>query len=395
MMKGAIISISKEKSAYNKHLVFWAACTGLLLFGITLITLGAVVLELRAKFGLDGVAAGTLFSIMPIGILAGSLLFGPICDRYGYKLLLILASLGLCAGFEGIAYASHTAVLKGCIFVFGLSGGIINGTTNAVVADISTRGKGASLSLLGVSFGIGALGMPQLLGALRGYFEWHAIVAAIGWVAFTLGLLYALIRFPPAKQQGTRLFAQSGKMFSDITLLLIGFFLFCQSSFEAIINNWTTTYLTAGGHMEEHSALYALSLYVAGLTVMRLLTGSVFRTVSPQHMLLISLLLMPMGILLLQAGATFGWSALGLILLGAGLAGGFPIMLGFVGERYADRSGTAFSFVLVIALTGNMLVNYMMGLVVQHYGIQYLTTVAFAEWLVMLLLCSRIVRRLK
>ena len=156
-----------------------------------------------------------------------------------------------------------------------------------------------------------------------------------------------------------------------------------------------TTYLTAGDHMEEHNALYALSLYIAGLTVMRLLTGSIFRTISPQHMLSVSLLLMPAGILLLQTGTTFVWSALGLVLLGAGLAGGFPIMLGFVGERYAAQSGTAFSFVLVIALTGNMLVNYMMGLVVQHYGVQHLTTVAFAEWMAMLLLCSSIVRRLK
>lgn len=380
---------------YNKHVVFWAACIGLLLFGVTLITLGAVVLDLRAKFGLNGVAAGTLFSIMPIGILAGSLLFGPICDRYGYKLLLVVASVGLCAGFQGIAHASSVTLLKGSIFIFGLSGGIINGTTNAVVADTSTRGKGASLSLLGVSFGIGALGMPQVLGALKGHFQWHTIVSAIGWSAFAVGLLYAVIRFPPAKQQGTRLFARSGKMFEDITLLLIGFFLFCQSSFEAIINNWTTTYLTAGDHMEEHNALYALSLYVAGLTVMRLLTGSIFRTVSPQHMLSVSLLLMPAGILLLQVGTSFMGSALGLVLLGAGLAGGFPIMLGFVGERYAAQSGTAFSFVLVIALTGNMLVNYMMGLVVQHYGVQHLTTVAFAEWMAMLLLCSSIVRRLR
>ncbi len=66
-----------------------------------------------------------------------------------------------------------------------------------------------------------------------------------------------------------------------------------------------------------------------------------------------------------------------------------------MGERYAAYSGTAFSFVLVIALTGNMLVNYLMGLIVQQYGVRYLTTVAFAEWLFMLLLCSSIVRRLK
>ncbi len=380
---------------YNKQLVFWSACFGLLLFGITLITLGAVVLDLRLKFTLDGVSAGTLFSIMPIGILIGSLFFGPISDRYGYKLLLILSCLGLCAGFQGIAHASSIGLLKLCIFIFGLSGGVINGATNAVVADISTRGKGASLSLLGVSFGIGALGMPQVLGALKDHYPWNEIVSAVGWLTLVMALMYSLIRFPPAKQQQGFPLAHSGRMFADVTLVLIGFFLFCQSSFEAIINNWTTTYLTAGGHMEESTALYALSLYVAGLTVMRLLTGSIFRNISPQHMLLISLLLMPAGIVLLQTGSSFPWSAAGLILLGAGLAGGFPIMLGFVGERYAAQSGTAFSFVLVIALTGNMLVNYMMGLVVQHYGVQHLTTVAVAEWLVMLILCSSIVRRLK
>ncbi|WP_119078690.1 MFS transporter [Chitinophaga alhagiae] len=380
---------------YNKRIVFLAACLGLLLFGVTLITLGAVVLDLREKFSLDGIAAGTLFSIMPVGILAGSLFFGPVSDRYGYKLLLVFSCLGLCAGFQGIAHAASPDILKGCIFVFGLSGGVVNGATNAVVADITVRGKGASLSLLGVSFGIGALGMPQVLAALRQHYAWNEIVSAVGWLTLAMAVLYAAIKFPPPKHlQGFPL-KQSGRMFGDITLLLIGFFLFCQSSFEAIINNWTTTYLTAGDHMEESKALYALSLYIAGFTVMRLLTGSVFRTVSPRHMLIVSLLLMPAGILLLQAGSTFTVSAAGLILLGAGLAGGFPIMLGFVGERYAAHSGTAFSFVLVIALIGNMLVNYMMGLVVQHYGVQHLTTVALAEWLAMLLLCSTIVRRLQ
>ncbi|RPE09752.1 MFS transporter [Chitinophaga lutea] len=380
---------------YNKRIVFIAACAGLLLFGVTLITLGAVALDLRMKFGLDGVAAGTLFSIMPIGILTGSLFFGPVSDRYGYKLLLVLSCIGLCAGFQGIAHAGSVAVLKGCIFIFGLSGGVVNGATNAVVADITVRGKGASLSLLGVSFGIGALGMPQVLGALRHHYAWNDIVSAVGWITLLMAGLYAVIRFPPPKQQQGFPLKQAGRMAGDLTLVLIGFFLFCQSSFEAIINNWTTTYLTAGDHMEESKALYALSLYVAGLTIMRLLTGSVFRTVPPRQMLVASLLLMPAGILLLQVSNGFVLSAAGLILLGAGLAGGFPIMLGFVGEKYASHSGTAFSFVLVIALIGNMLVNYMMGLVVQHYGVQHLTTVALAEWLVMLTLCSTIVRRIK
>ena len=131
-------------------LVFTAACAGMFLFGITLITLGSVATDLRSKFQLSGTDAGTLFSILPFGILTGSLIFGPVCDRYGYKYLIILACIGMFAGFEGIAYGDSLRLLKICIYIFGLGGGIINGATNAVISDISPEHKGADLSLLGV-----------------------------------------------------------------------------------------------------------------------------------------------------------------------------------------------------------------------------------------------------
>src|SRR4051794_20970961 len=105
---------------YKRKTAFFAACIGMLLFGISLITLGSVATDLKIKFTLDGIASGTLFSILPVGILAGSFLFGPVCDRYGYKLLLILACTGMAAGFEGIAFASSLIILKPCIFIFGL-----------------------------------------------------------------------------------------------------------------------------------------------------------------------------------------------------------------------------------------------------------------------------------
>src|SRR6476620_8570418 len=103
---------------YKKNLVFAGACAGMLLFGVTLITLGSIATDLQARYSLDAISTGTLFSILPIGILAGSLIFGPVIDRFGYKLLLILACLGMSAGFQGIAFASGLAALKISIFVF-------------------------------------------------------------------------------------------------------------------------------------------------------------------------------------------------------------------------------------------------------------------------------------
>jgi MFS family permease len=106
---------------YRKKLVFWSACTGMLLFGISLITLGSVGPDLKEKLGLTEIASGTLFSILPLGILAGSLIFGPVVDRYGYKILMWISCLLLAAGFEGIAWSQDAGLLRIFIFIVGIS----------------------------------------------------------------------------------------------------------------------------------------------------------------------------------------------------------------------------------------------------------------------------------
>ncbi|NML21608.1 MFS transporter [Pseudoflavitalea sp. G-6-1-2] len=360
---------------YRKNLVFLSACLGMLLFGISLITLGSVAGYLKQQFQLDGIAAGTLFSLLPVGILIGSLIFGPVCDRYGYKWLLVSACMAMCAGFEGIAFASSLGILKLSVFVFGIGSGIVNGATNAVVADISTRSKGADLSLLGVFFGLGALGMPLVLGLLSHRFASYQIVAAVGALTALIGLLYLTIQFPGAKHEAAT--SGSWKQLRNISLLLIAFFLFFQSSIEALINNWATSYLQDKGVMDETNALFALSLHIAGMIVMRMLAGSVLSKWSAKEIIFLCLTLLFSGVLLMQSGQTKPLVITGLILSGAGVAAGFPVMLGIVGERFPNLSGTAFSVVFAIALIGNMLLNYVMGWVVQHYGVHHLTTVSY------------------
>ena len=378
---------------YHKTTVFISACLGMLLFGISLITLGSIATDLQAKFELDPIATGTLFSILPFGILAGSLVFGPVCDRYGYKLLLIFACVGMFTGFQGIAFAPSLSILKISVLVFGIGAGIVNGATNALVADISEENRGANLSLLGVFFGLGALGMPLILGVVSGRIPSFEVVAAVGWLTLAVGILYAVIRLPPAKPQVDASSTNWNRLFS-LLLLLIAFFLFFQSALEAIVNNWATTYLIKHG-IAKDDALFALSLHITGMVVARLLTGSVFRRVPQVGIMWSCLALLAIGIFLMQIGSSFPVTAAGLILSGAGLSGGFPIMLGFVGERFASLSGTAFSFVFVVALIGNMLINYAMGVIVHDYGIEHLTTVSYIQIGLMAALLLLIVQKLR
>lgn len=377
---------------YSRNQIFVAACLGMLMFGMALITLGSVQPPLREKFSLDDAGSGTLFSIMPIGLLMGSLVFGPACDKYGYKIVLSVSGLLFCFGIEGIAFASTLPLLKFCIFLFGLGGGAINGATNAVVSDISKTEKGANLSLLGIFFGLGSLGMPLLIGLLKDRFGFDIILGIVGGFSFIITIFFLLLRFPTPKQKQGFPLKKGLSLVSDKILLLIAFFLFFQSSFEAIVNNWTPLYLVDHLKMDTADAILALTMYVAGLTGMRILLGSIFRKMDGIKIMFGSLFSILAGLIILRLSNSPASAIYGLILLGVGLSAGFPIMLGFVGSRFTQLSGTAFSIALVIALIGNILVNYIAGIVAVKYGINSILSLAFIELTGMFILCFFISR---
>ena len=83
-------------SGYHKNLVFTAACIGMCFFGVSMITLGSVLPSLVTKLELSGLQTTSLVTFLPIGMLAGSLIFGPIADRFGHKALLVPSCIIVC-----------------------------------------------------------------------------------------------------------------------------------------------------------------------------------------------------------------------------------------------------------------------------------------------------------
>jgi MFS family permease len=382
-----------RKLVYNKKIAFAAACTGMLVFGMTIVTLGSLANELKEKFSLDNYDSGTLFSILPFGLIIGSVIFGPIADRYGYRNLMVLAAIGIFIGFEGISYSGNLGLLRAFILLFGVSAGIINGVTNSIVVDLSDEHKGPNLSILGIFFGLGALGMPLLLSVLITRMSSLQVLAGMGWVTLLAGIIFIFIQFPPAKQTEGRVKVEWGKLIKPI-LLLISFFLFFQSSLESIITNWTTIYIGSRQLMSESWALVALSIHMLGTVLMRVITGTLMRKASQVGILWLCLFLLLLGVLLMQLGTNSYIVIAGLFLSGAGVSGGFPVMLGFVGHHFPSISATAISFVFVVALIGNMLINYLTGVLIQQYGVGYLPIICYFAIAVMVLFFYFIVKKL-
>jgi fucose permease len=97
------------------------------------------------------------------------------------------------------------------------------------------------------------------------------------------------------------------------------------------------------------------------------------------------------GALLLITTRRAGLAAVGVFCLGLGFAATFPVVLALVGDRYASLSGTAFSIVMVIALTGGMLLPYATGVLGSMYGLRGSFTIVPGGLLILasLLLASR------
>ena len=376
-------------SSYNKNLVFTAACIGMCFFGISMITLGAVLPSLTTKLALDNLQATALVTFLPLGLLGGSLLFGPIVDRFGHKALLLLSCLVVLLGLEGIAFFTSIPLLQVSIIGIGLGGGILNGETNALVADISDEAeKGSRLSLLGAFYGIGALGIPVLLSFLSEY-SFEIILQGTGMVML-IGILFCLgIRFPAPKQPQGFPIKEGLGLLKESSLLLLSFILFFQSGIEGVCNNWTTLYLGQTTSIPENRALIALTCMVAGLTVARLLLVVLFKKIKQETVLRTSLITAVVGFALLTFAPGFARAAIGMVLIGAGLAATFPVILSIIGSRYASLSGTAFSVALVIALIGQTLLNSLTGIISQGYSIVVYPYMMIVSLLVMLLLFKR------
>jgi len=357
-------------SVSSRRALFACACLGLLTFGIVFTTLGSVLPSIIERFGIDKAQAGALFVLMTLGILAGSLVFGPMVDRYGYKGILI-AAIGLTfIGLEGIAFAPSLALLRVAIVIIGFAGGIVNGSTNALVADISSGERAANLNLLGVFFGVGAVGLPFLLATLTGRFTKSALIAGVGAFVVVPLAVIAVTRFPAPKQPQGFPIAAAGGLLKDPLLLLMGMMLFLESGLEITVGGWTSTFVHEELAVAAGKALVILSLYWLGMMLARIALGSILRRTSHFTVLYVCLAIAFAGSALLLTTQSVAMATVGVFLLGVGFAAMFPTVLGFIGDRYADLSGTAFSLVIAMALVGGMLLPYVAGILGGKYGMR-------------------------
>jgi fucose permease len=285
--------------------------------------------------------------------------------------------------------------LRIAIAIIGFGGGIINGGTNALVADISTEGKHASLNLLGVFFGIGAVGVPFALAMTSGQFSSASLIAGVGALVAIPFLYIAITPFPAPKHDQGFPIAAAGALLREPLLLLMGVMLFLESGMEIAVGGWTSTFVNEELAVGPQKALIILSLYWLGMMMGRMTLGTVLRNVRPVSVMFGCIAIGLAGTVLLLFTHNVAAAVIGVFMLGVGFAAAFPTVLGFVGERYAALSGTAFSLVIAIALLGGMFLPWLMGVVADRYGMRGSFAIVPVALVILAMLLSILSRRMR
>ena len=369
-----------------------ASSSSIFIFGIVMAILGAILPQLVDNLSLQPTQAGNLFFFMNLGMLAATLFFGPVVDRFGFKLLLALGSLLVGLSFTGLALSSSYGLVMLSVVFLGLAGGVLNGGSNALVNDLHPGRRAAALNFLGVFFGFGAMLVPLIIGGFLKQLGLRPVILIAAGLSLIPFVLFSVFSFPRPKQAQGFPLKDVKKIVSSGLLWLAAFILFFQSGNEFSVGGWLSSYFREKFQFGLSQSALVLSGYWFFLIVGRFLYPALNRLWKRETVVMLSVvvaLVSVAGLILSPAG----WLAVAFALLvGLGFAAIYPTTLAVIGEKFPEFSGTAFSLAISIGLGGGMLSPWLIGRVSQAYSLQVGLLVPLFS-LAMILVLQIIIRR--
>jgi len=357
-----------------------AAFGGMFLFGIVVALLGAVLPLVSAPLGLGLDAVGNLFVALNGAVLAGSLAFGLLVDRFGYRGALVGGPLLAGLALVLVAGAETPVTLAGAVALLGLGGSALNSTTNILVADLhpEPKAKAAALNRLGAFFGVGALFLPFLIATLLDRLGLSPILLGAAGLCLLGAVLSAVPSYPPAKQPDGLSVGEAFAVLRHPLVAVLGALLFFQAGTEMLLCGYLTTFLTQETGAGVRAASGVLAGYWTALIAARALIGRVLMRVPALSLVP----LMAAGAVVALVLATFApgfYSAAVLLLLAAfALAGIVPTILGVAGAAVPKRTGAVFGLLFSPAVVGAAALPWLGGQLAAAFGVRIVLVLSAA-----------------
>ncbi|HTW80625.1 MAG TPA: MFS transporter [Terracidiphilus sp.] len=317
------------------------------IFGIVLFLVGSLLPTLHVS----NAHAGSLGSIPLIGILAATVVAGPILDIHGARQMLIVALILIAGSLALMPSLSVFWQLEICCLAYGFGGGVLNTATNVLIADLHVESRARALNLLGFFFSAGSVAAPLLMSLAGGALSQAVVLRLLA--AFTAAVLFPVLffRFPPPLQAGVRIRNLLTVIHQPLVWLL-GLILFFESGSENCMFVWAGKIATEAFHAPAARGSLALVALGTALGAGRLGAVVWLRWLGNLGTVWLSVCLVVTGVLIALAARSLPIMILAMAVIGLGISAIFPTVLGIAGEHFPGETGTAFGAIIALALIG-------------------------------------------
>lgn len=305
----------------------------------------------RDALGLSAGDLGLVLLVMALGAVLALPSAGAVVSRLGAAATVRAAALVCTVGLAVAALAPDVPVLVAGLFLMGLGFGAWDVAMNVEGAEVERRGGRSLMPHLHAGFSVGAVAGALLGAALNaaGISTTVHLVAVCVLVAVSTSV--ACRAFLPAAPGGEQALGRRRHPLAawrESRTLLIGVLVFAFALAEGSASDWLAVALVDGYHLSHAGAVLGFALFVAAMTLGRLLGTRLLDRFGRVGVLRASALLAAAGLLLVILGGSPVVAAVGSILWGLGAALGFPVGM----SAGADDPQHAAARVSVVASIG-------------------------------------------
>jgi fucose permease len=335
-----------------------------------------LVFGLAEGGGIEAVRAGFLLAILIASGFAAA--------RFGKTRSLAAGGMILAVGLFGYAVAPNYWVVLAAVVLVGLGGGILEALLNPLVQDEHPEDSGRYLNLVNAFFSVGIVTAVLIVGDLltRGV-SWRLLVAGLGVVALTSGVLFFIFGHAPVKSGAAGntdheaevadipVWSHAREIVADRTFWFLAVAMFAGGGAEAAFTFWSASYVQLGFGVLARGGAFATASFAGGMVVGRLTSGH-FVGQNQLHILIIGSALF--GVVAgLAAWAVTGFIAFMLVVFAAGLsiACFWPSIQSYAAAEMPGVDSTMLFILLSVGgIPGFGFSSWIMGVIAESHGLR-------------------------
>jgi fucose permease len=334
--------------------------------GWTGLLIPSLIRSIEASFGQDDAGIGVVYLAYALAYASGSFAGGPLTERFGRRLILGTAVIITGMGAAGLGLAPTWPAFFLAAMAMGAGSGCLDGGANGLVLDVYREGRGQAMNLLHVSFGVGALASPLVVGLLvSGGVPWQAVTIGTGGIVALLAVGYLRVPMPSGRRPTAGgaaveldLEPGAGRSLVGGPLLLLGIAIAAYVAAEIGVSNWVVRFLEAAPLT---TATLALSLFWGGLTVGRLATSVIADRFDHLRLTIACTLAMALCIAVAVLAPSLPLSIAAFAAAGVAAGPAFPMIVAIGGDRYPERSAAVGGSLAGMAVAGSVIYPPAMG----------------------------------